>query len=135
MHEWALAEAVIATARKAATDERMTAVTEIAVKLGELQQIEQESFAFALQQIMAQEKSLLQQAKIALEIEKALFKCRVCAQEWSFAAAGLNEEVSEAIHFIPEMAHAYMRCPQCQSPDFEVIKGRGVWLASLRGAQ
>lgn len=135
MHEWALAEAVIATARKAATDERMTEVTEIAVKLGELQQIEQESFAFALQQIMAQEKSLLQKAKIALEIEKALFKCRVCGQEWSFAAAGLNEEVSEAIHFIPEMAHTYIRCPQCQSPDFEVIKGRGVWLASLRGVQ
>ncbi len=135
MHEWALAEAVIATARKAATDERMTAVTEIAVRLGELQQIEQEIFAFALQQIIAQEKSLLQQAKIAIEIERALFKCRVCGQEWSFAAEDLSEEVSEAIHFIPEVAHAYIQCPTCKSPDFEVVKGRGVWLASLRGVQ
>jgi hydrogenase nickel incorporation protein HypA/HybF len=131
MHEWALAEAVVATAKKTAQDQQMREVKEIAVKLGELQQIEREIFECALQQLLSQEESLLRQAKINLETERARFKCRTCGREWAFEK--LTEEISEAIHFIPEMAHTYIRCPRCQSPDFEVIKGRGVWLASLKG--
>jgi hydrogenase nickel incorporation protein HypA/HybF len=47
----------------------------------------------------------------------------------------LSSEVAEAIHFIPEIAHTYMRCPRCHSPDFEVIAGRGVWVAALQGEE
>jgi Zn finger protein HypA/HybF involved in hydrogenase expression len=43
----------------------------------------------------------------------------------------LDEAQSEAIHFIPELAHTYLRCPACASPDFEVVRGRGVWLAQV----
>jgi Zn finger protein HypA/HybF involved in hydrogenase expression len=31
------------------------------------------------------------------------------------------------------MAHVYIKCPACGSPDFEVTQGRGVWLATMRG--
>ena len=37
----------------------------------------------------------------------------------------------EAIHFIPALANAYMRCPGCDSPDFEVTAGRGVTIAQI----
>lgn len=135
MHEWALAEAVVATAKKAAHNEQMREVREIAVKLGELQQIEREIFEFALQQILRQEEPLVRQAKVSLEIERAQFQCRACSREWAFTAEHLSQEISEAIHFIPEIAHTYIRCPRCHSPDFEVIRGRGVWLASVKGVQ
>jgi hydrogenase nickel incorporation protein HypA/HybF len=47
----------------------------------------------------------------------------------------LDDEVSESIHFIPEVAHSYLKCPKCGSSDFEFMKGRGVWLASIKGGR
>ena len=133
MHEWALAEAVVATAAKAAKSEKLKRVTGIKVKLGELQHIEQEVFESALQEILKQSKAPLKSAHIELQIEKASFKCRACDRKWDFRGAKLDEEKSEAIHILPEMANVYMRCPRCGSPDFEVTQGRGLWLASLSG--
>ncbi|MCK4571832.1 hydrogenase maturation nickel metallochaperone HypA, partial [candidate division WOR-3 bacterium] len=52
MHEWALAEAVISTAIKVAEEEKFKEITEIKIKLGELQQIEIEIFEFALKEII-----------------------------------------------------------------------------------
>lgn len=135
MHEWALAEAVVATAKKAAHEKKLRRVTEITVKLGELQQIEREIFAFALEHILGQEDPLVRGAKVIFETEHAQFRCRACGCEWAFETENLNSEIAEAIHFVPEIAHTYMRCPRCHSPDFEVIAGRGVWLAALKGEE
>lgn len=135
MHEWALAEAVVATAKRAAHEKKLHRVTEITVKLGELQQIEREVFAFALQQILDQGDPLVRDAKVVFEMENAQFRCRACSSVWAFETENLGAEIAEAIHFIPEIAHSYIRCPTCYSPDFEVIKGRGVWLVSLKGEE
>lgn len=135
MHEWALAEAVVAAAVKVAEQQRLKTITAIKVRLGELQQIEREVFEFSLKEILMQHEPLLRNAGIELEIERASFKCRNCEKEWTFSESNLNPEEAESIHFIPEVAHVYMRCPACSSPDFEVIKGRGVWLTSLEGVQ
>jgi hydrogenase nickel incorporation protein HypA/HybF len=45
----------------------------------------------------------------------------------------LNEDESEAIHFLPEVAFVHTRCPKCKSPDFEITKGRGVTITSIKG--
>ena len=45
----------------------------------------------------------------------------------------LNEDESEAIHFIPEVFLVHTRCPKCGSPDFEITTGRGVSIASIKG--
>ena len=54
-----------------------------------------------------------------------------------FALADLRGPVDhdqlESIHFIPELAHAFMACPGCESPDFEVLEGRGVWIECVEG--
>lgn len=137
MHEWALAEAVVAAARKAAEDKQLREVTDIKIRLGELQQIEQEILTFALQELLKQEP-LLRSAHVNLEIEPAEFKCRRCGHEWILhgeLGLELKEEIREAIHFIPEMAHVHLRCPSCGSPDFELIKGRGIWLMGLEGVK
>ena len=133
MHEWALAEAVIATAIEESRKEGVKEITEIKLKIGELQQIELEIFQFALDEIAKAHDELLTNVKIEMETEPAIFRCRVCGTEWDYRDTGAKEVEGEAIHFAPEVAHAYVRCPSCKSPDFEVIQGRGVLIKSIKG--
>jgi len=130
MHEWALAEAVIAAASQIAEKEGLKEVTEVKLKVGELQQIEQDILEFALIQL---KPSKFRNTKFRIEVSKAELKCRVCKNEWFFKKERLDENIAEAIHFLPEVAHTYMKCPRCGSPDFEILQGRGVWLESIKG--
>ncbi len=132
MHEWALAEGVITTAQRFAEENGLTKVTEVVVMIGELQQIDHDVLEFTFQQLKTE---LFKDAKFVLKTQPAMFKCRACGNEWSFKAQGLSEDISEAIHFVPEMAHVYIKCTECESPDFEVSQGRGVWLATIKGVK
>jgi len=132
MHEWALAEAVIAAASEIAEKERLKEVKEVKIKVGELQQIELNILKFALSQL---KPAKFKDAKFNIEVAKAELKCRVCGYRWFFRKEKLDESTAEAIHFIPEIAHAYIKCPKCGSPDFEILEGRGVWLESVRGVK
>ena len=51
MHEWALAEAVISTASQLAEKEGLKEITEVKIKVGELQQVELDIFEYALSQL------------------------------------------------------------------------------------
>jgi len=132
MHEWALAEAVVSTTLKIAEEKGLKEIIELKIKIGELQQIDQEIFEFALSQLRS---PMLKNAKFSLETVKAELKCRVCNHKWRFSLKNLNEDVSEFIHFVPEIAHTYLKCPKCGSPDFEILMGRGVWLDSIKGVK
>jgi hydrogenase nickel incorporation protein HypA/HybF len=132
MHEWALAEAVISTTLKIAGEKGLKEIIELKIKIGELQQIDQEIFEFALSQLRS---PMLKNAKFSLETVKAELRCRVCSHKWKFSTKNLNEDVSEFIHFVPEIAHTYLKCPKCGSPDFEILTGRGVWLDSIKGVK
>ena len=67
MHEWALAEAVIATVIEYSRKEGLEEVTKIKIKIGELQQIETEIFEFALNELTkAQGTSLLTKMSVKL---------------------------------------------------------------------
>lgn len=132
MHEWALAEAVISAASEEAKKEKLRKVTEITIRLGELQQVEQEVLEFALAQLRV---AKLKHARFTIEKVKGRLKCRACGCTWVFNEKELDENTVEAIHFVPEVAHVYVRCPKCGSQDFEVIEGRGVWLLSVKGVK
>jgi len=131
MHEWALAEAVISTVSQIAEKEGIE-VAEVKIKVGELQQIEPDVLRFALLQLKT---SKLENAKFSIQTVKVELKCRVCQHEWIFKKGRVRKETAEAIHFVPEIAHAYIRCPECGSSDFEISKGRGIWLESIRGVK
>ena len=135
MHEFALAQAVIDTALHAAHDAGISRITRIVVRLGELQAIDPDSFEFALREVLPVAEARLADAAITVEREPAAFRCRACERHFSQAEAPRpsGHEESEAIHFIPELAHAFLRCPRCQSPDFEVVAGRGVTLQCVEG--
>jgi hydrogenase nickel incorporation protein HypA/HybF len=135
MHEWALAESVIATARNVAEKEKMKKITEIIVKIGELQTIEKEIFEFAMKEVMRENEPMLKDAIVLIKPEKVMLKCRICGNKWSYhqAMKSLDEDARESIHFIPETAHVYIHCPNCNSPDFEIVRGRGVWIEEIIG--
>jgi hydrogenase nickel incorporation protein HypA/HybF len=132
MHEWALAEAVVAAASEVAEKEHFKKVAEVRIKVGELQQVDSEIFRFALDQLKTVK---FKKAKFTVEPAKAVLQCRFCNNKWFFSKEKLDPNMAEAIHFVPEIAHTYVKCPRCGSPDFEVVEGRGVWLESIRGAK
>jgi hydrogenase nickel incorporation protein HypA/HybF len=130
MHEWALAEAVIATVERIRRESGGRPVLSVDLRFGELQNVDLEAFRAGL-------ASGLSSLPYGPEIfrflsEPAAFRCRACGRLWPLAEApGIGEEEREAIHFLPESAHAYLRCPSCGSPDFELAAGRGVSIQSV----
>jgi len=132
VHEWALAEAVLAAALEVANKEGLKKVTEVYVKVGELQGIEPDILDFAFSQLKA---GKFKDAKFKTGIVKAELHCRACENKWILNRQKLDANTAEAIHFVPEVAHAYIKCPKCGSPDFEVMEGRGVLLESIKGAR
>jgi len=135
MHEWALAESIITTAIEAAEKEKLKIIKEIKIQIGELQQIEQDIFEFALNEISKSQDEKLKNVKIKIETIKSTLKCKNCEHTWSFSdmKKKLDEDEGEAIHFIPEVAFVHTRCPKCGSPDFEITTGRGVSISSIKG--
>jgi hydrogenase nickel incorporation protein HypA/HybF len=132
MHEWALAEAVITSASNIAEKKHLKQVTEVTVKIGELQQVERGIFRFALTQL---KPANFKNATFHLITAKTTLKCRICGNTWLFKKIKLDKDTAEAIHFVPEVAHAYIKCPKCGSPDFEIAEGRGVWLETVKGVR
>ena len=132
MHEWALAEAVITAAQQIAEKENLKEIREVNIKIGELQQVERDILRFALSQI---KPASFKNAVFHISTAKTTLKCRVCGNTWLFRETKLDEDTAEAIHFVPEVAHAYIKCPKCGSPDFEIAEGRGVWLENIKGVR
>ncbi|MGF3554899.1 MAG: hypothetical protein ACQXXF_06480 [Thermoplasmatota archaeon] len=64
-----------------------------------------------------------------------MLKCKNCEKTWNFydMKKKLSKHESESIHFIPEVALVHSRCPNCKSLDFEILKGRGVIITSIKG--
>jgi len=137
MHEWALAESILTAAVEASEKEKLKKITEIKISIGELQQIEQDIFEFALDSIIKEQGGKLKGVKIKTSTEKSTLQCKSCNNKWKFddMKKKLNEDESEAIHFLPEVAFVHSRCPKCGSPDFEIISGRGVTITSIKGGK
>jgi hydrogenase nickel incorporation protein HypA/HybF len=135
MHEWALAESVIVTVIKEAERNHLTQVTAVVVRIGELQRIDLDVFKSAIESLRGVLELPIPIGTVQVEEEISLLTCRACGKEWTFHRdrGEMQEEQSEAIHFIPEIAPAYLKCPACNSPDFQITKGRGVSIESIEG--
>ena len=132
MHEWALAEAVITAAQQIAEKEKLKEIREVNIKVGLLQQVEEDILHFALSQL---KPANFKNAKFHISKAKTTLRCRVCGHTWLFRKNKLDENTAEAIHFVPEVAHSYIKCPKCGSPDFEISEGRGIWLENIKGVR
>lgn len=121
MHEWALAESVIKTLKN-----RNKKILEAEVVFGSLQDIDKEIFSFALKELLAQQQDF--KPKIKICEEEAVFECLSCGKEFKIEQGLEDAGEKENVHFLPEMAKVFLRCPKCGSKDFEIKKGRGLSL-------
>ena len=136
MHELALADSVVKAALHAADEAGITRIGRIVVKVGELQQIEKDLFEFSLTSVIPANESRLADTAFDVAEELVRFRCRSCGTEYGRDEASLaGEDSGEAVHFIPELSHAFARCPSCNSPDFDITQGRGITLERIEGTQ
>ena len=135
MHATALAEAIVASAIETAEKNGIAKLTRIDVRVGELQAIENDAFRFAIEELISRSDPRIAGVVVVMHADPARCVCRACGRSFGLADLPANGDLasSEAIHFIPEMAHAFLRCPTCASPDFEVTSGRGVTLGAIEG--
>ena len=129
MHEWALADAIVAAVSSELARSGASGVREVTVLLGELQAADREILAFALRSLS--KGTRIDPDAFRLETEQAAFTCGSCGREWGLDS-GLTAEEREAIHFLPESAHAFIRCPFCGGADFSISRGRGVTLQRIQ---
>lgn len=135
MHELALADSVVKTALRAAADAGMDRIDRIVVKVGELQQIERDLFEYSLTTVIPATDPRLAGVEFDVAEELVRFRCRVCESEYGREDVEMGgEDHDEAVHFIPELSHAFARCPYCGSPDFEITAGRGITLQRVEGS-
>lgn len=132
MHEWSLAEAVLKSSIKEAKKRNLKKLTEVKIVLGDLQGIEEEIVKFGLDNL--KKDTMAEEANFIFIKEDAVFQCRNCQNTWNLKEANLHDEtMKESIHFVPEVVHSFIRCPRCGSPDFEVVKGRGIYIDEITG--
>lgn len=134
MHEYALADAVVATVLATAAQERLARVLAVEVQIGALQSIDRATFLQALQSVLPAEEPRLAGVRFDLSTVPVALRCRPCgARHEPDLAVQADAHATEAMHFVPELAHAYLRCPQCDSPDFDIVAGRGVTIGKIEG--
>jgi hydrogenase nickel incorporation protein HypA/HybF len=134
MHEWALADAVVSSAKKIAKEKDIKKIDEVTVVLGDLQNVNVEAFTFLFKEIISKEEDIVKEANIVIENEPPTFECTSCENVFTHEdTKKLTHDESETIHFVPELAKLFIKCPKCESPDFKVIKGRGVYLKNISG--
>ena len=132
MHEWSLAEAVLKSSVKEAKKRNLRKLLEVKIVLGELQGIEEEIVKFGLDSL--KKGTMAEEADFVFINEKVAFKCRNCQNRWTLKEANINEHsIKESIHFVPEVVHSFIRCTRCGSPDFEVVRGRGIYIKEITG--
>ena len=137
MHEWALAESIITAALETAKKEKLKQIKEITINFGEMQQIEQDIFKFALDELKKTCSKKTKNTKFCMKTEKTTLRCKNCENTWTYQdiKKKLTNDESESIHFIPEIVFVHARCPRCRNPDFEIIKGRGITIKSIKGTR
>ncbi len=114
----------------------MERIERIVVKVGELQQIERDLFEFSLTNVIPAQDPRLSDAVFDVSAEAVRFECRSCGTGYGRGDIDLDGEgdQGEAVHFIPELSHAFARCPSCGSPDFDIAAGRGITLERIEGS-
>ncbi|MDD2774003.1 MAG: hydrogenase nickel incorporation protein HypA [Elusimicrobiales bacterium] len=134
MHEWALVDAVASAAETAAEQEKLKKVDAVVVVLGELQNVDRAAARRLFAELRKTKKKALHRARLEIRAEKAVFRCRACGKTFGLRDLNkLSHKESEAVHFLPEMAHVYTECPACASRDFEIARGRGIYVREIRG--
>lgn len=129
MHEWSLASGIIETVTEEYCKNNASKIIKIEIQVGEISQIETETLEEALETL--KQDTVLKDSDIVIEIEKTKLKCRNCGYVWDFEESReqlepVNKAGDNPVHYLPESVTVFVNCPNCKSPDLEVLGGRGV---------
>ena len=130
MHELSLVDGIVRAVEERA-QEKGGRVTGVKVGIGELAQFDLRVVRGLLKDL--KKGTILQDARVTVEPEKARVVCLSCNSEWAFKdlAPSLSKDEKEAIHFIPELFSSYFQCPKCSKSYFEILEGRSVRLIEV----
>ena len=135
MHEWAIAQGVVTAISKIA-DERGKTVYRVKIVVGELSGYELDVLNTALKSLSMD--TPLSEALFEIVVEPTRFKCNFCGFKWGMDEAKKQlaeifgaEDAETPMHYVPELAVAFLKCPKCGAPDFTIISGRGVRVAEV----
>lgn len=134
MHEWALVDAIVKCAANSARENGFKKVDEVVIVLGDLQNADEDCCRDIFNELKPDLGPLMANSAPVFERERTEFKCRACGAVIKYGDRDkLPHEEAEAIHFVPETAGIYIKCPACGGPDLEITAGRGVYIRELRG--
>ena len=142
MHELSVAQGIVDAVLFEAEKNNAQQVEEINVDVGELMQIDTEALEKMLILLMKGPK--LARAQVKLNVQKASFSCRRCAEKWDMTEAKkqLSSVLDELLvrephgkepplHFLPCLYPAFLRCPKCGSSDIAATQGEDIRLRKL----
>ncbi|MEM0150247.1 MAG: hydrogenase nickel incorporation protein HypA [Thermoplasmata archaeon] len=134
MHEWSLAKGVMDTVIDEIERNNAEGVKNVEILVGEISQIDIETFKYALESIT--KGTPFENTKFDIKIERSELKCRNCGHIWNFEESKdelipLSEDGDNALHYLPESVSIFISCPVCHSHDIEILGGRGVRIKKL----
>ncbi len=141
MHEWSIAFMILDALEDLAKSEGLSNVHFVEVSYGSVMELDGSLLKEALTELS--KGGSFESVEFSVVEEPTVFRCSRCGNEWEFSheliegdRKVLEEGVEESsVHFIPELAPALIKCPKCQSRDFQAIKGKGIRVSRLEGSR
>lgn len=126
VHEWSLASGIVKSIEDECRRQSVSGVSSVELAVGELSQIEVRALRQALEEL--RKGTVMGGCKIRILREKTRFRCSECGHSWPFSKSKQELEPLEkggdnAVHYLPSTVNAFIRCPRCGSPDFQIASG------------
>ncbi|MFA6923426.1 MAG: hydrogenase maturation nickel metallochaperone HypA [Bacteroidales bacterium] len=111
MHELSIAQNIIEIVEENARKLKLKIISEVEIDVGTISGVVPENLEFAMD--VSVKDTILENAKIKLNIIKAKAKCLKCSNEF-------------------EIEEIYSFCPKCNSFEFEIIQGKELKVKSIK---
>jgi len=129
VHEASIAYNIIQIAIKVATENKAKKINRITIVVGELNFLDLEALKFAFEVLV--ENTMAEKAELGIKLVPAKFKCLKCGEEWEFSSSKIMNNAVNKIHFTPELIVDYLKCPRCNSNEFEIINGKELYVENI----
>lgn len=134
MHEWSLAGGIVQTVEDECRKQSIARVQRLELSVGELAQIEVDTLREALAQL--KKGTAMSGCRIIIRRERTMMSCRKCMHVWGFSESRkhlspLENGGDNAVHYLPSSVNAFITCPSCGSPDFDIVSGFGLSIRSF----
>jgi len=144
MHEWGLATGVISALRDYAKSRGGKRIVSATIKVGTLSMIDLDLMREAL--VTLSESAGMRGLRLHVDRADTQFDCNRCGRRWKFSEVEVEtrravppeflvtDESGERdvpFHYFPELAYAWMRCPKCDSKDYEATNATGAILEEV----